>query len=155
MPKSRPPNDPEFRQKIIELHRGCRSAKSLAAGFGCTEQSVRNWSYHAWRTRLPSKRTVADAELKERIRAIHTQSRETYGAPRIHAELAAEGVCVGRKRVARLMLAASLEGASRRKWCTTTVHDERARPAPDLVDPHFEAPGPDQLWVADITYVPT
>jgi putative transposase len=121
----------------------------------CRVLGVSESGYHAWRTRLPSKRAVADAELTERIRAIHTQSRETYGAPRIHAELAAEGICVGRKRVARLMLAASLQGASRRKWCTTTVRDERARPAPDLVDRNFEAPGPNQLWVADITYVPT
>lgn len=121
----------------------------------CQVLGVSESGYHAWRTRLPSKRAVADAELNDRIRAIHASSRETYGAPRIHAELAAEGVCVGRKRVARLMRAACLQGVSRRKSCITTVRDERARPAPDLVDRHFEAPGPDQLWVADITYVPT
>jgi putative transposase len=121
----------------------------------CQVLGVSESGYHAWRTRLPSKRAVADAELTDRIRAIHAKSRETYRAPRIHAELAAEGICVGRKRVARLMRAACLQGVSRRKGCTTTVRDERARPAPDLVDRHFEAPGPDQLWVADITYVPT
>lgn len=121
----------------------------------CRVLDVSESGYHAWRTRLPSKRAVVDGELTERIRVIHAKSRETYGAPRIHAELAAEGVCIGRKRVARLMSAASLQGASRRKSCTTTVRNERARPAPDLVDRNFEAPGPDQLWVADITYVPT
>ncbi|QDE68578.1 transposase [Myxococcus xanthus] len=99
--------------------------------------------------------TEADAGLSERIRAIHAMSDGTYGVPRIHAELAAEGVHIGRKRVARLMRAARLEGVSRRRWCVTTTRDERVRPAPDLVDRKFVAPGPDQLWVADITYIPT
>jgi putative transposase len=75
--------------------------------------------------------------------------------PRIHAELAFEGVHVGRKRVARLMRAAGLQGISRRKWHTTTIRDRDARPAPDLVERDFETEGPDRLWVADITYLPT
>src|SRR5208282_4202724 len=65
------------------------------------------------------------------------------------------GIQVGRKRVARLMRAAGLVGVSRRKWLTTTVRDRDARPAPDLVERHFVAPGPNRLWVADITYIPT
>jgi putative transposase len=89
------------------------------------------------------------------MRAIHEHSRGTYGVPRIHAELAAAGVQVGRKRVARLMRAAGLAGVSRRKWITTTVRDRDARPAPDLVERDFVAPGPNRLWVADITYIPT
>ncbi len=111
--------------------------------------------YHAWRTRPPSKRARDDAALTERIRAIHQRSFGTYGVPRVHAELAAEGIRVGRKRVARLMRAAGLEGASRRRWCTTTTRDDAARPAPDLVERDFTAEGPNKLWVADITYVPT
>jgi putative transposase len=98
---------------------------------------------------------VADVELGARIEAIHARSRSTYGAPRVHAELVAEGVHVGRKRVARLMRAAALCGVSRRRSCTTTRRDGRGRQAPDLVDRRFVVPGPDQLWVADITYVPT
>ncbi|MCP3166843.1 IS3 family transposase [Myxococcus qinghaiensis] len=121
----------------------------------CRVLEVSESGYHAWRTRLPSKRAVADEGLSERIRAIHAMSDGTYGVPRIHAELAAEGVHIGRKRVARLMRAARIEGVSRRRWCVTTTRDERARPAPDLVDRKFVAPGPDQLWVADITYIPT
>jgi putative transposase len=73
----------------------------------------------------------------------------------VHAELAAEGVAVGRKRVARLMRAAGLEGVSRRKGVITTRRNERTRPAPDLVERRFTAAGPNRLWVADITYVPT
>jgi len=93
-------------------------------------------------------------ELTAQIQALHRESRGTYGAPRIHADLAAHGIHVGRKRVARLMRTAALQGVSRRT-CRTTVRDETARPAPDLVDRQFTAGGPDRLWVADITYVPT
>jgi putative transposase len=93
--------------------------------------------------------------LSERIRAIHTRSRGTYGAPRIHAELREEGIRVGRKRVARLMQAAGLQGVSRRKAPSTTRRSERARPAPDLVERDFTAAAPNRLWVADITYIPT
>jgi putative transposase len=74
----------------------------------------------------------------------------------VHEELRDEqGVRVGRKRIARLMRSAGLQGVSRRKWCRTTIRDQRQRPAPDLVDRDFRADGPDRLWVADITYVPT
>ena len=111
--------------------------------------------YYAWRERGASARSIADAELTERIKAIHTGSRETYGAPRIHAELADEGIQVGRKRIERLMKAAAIAGISRRKGSRTTLRDERVRPALDLVDRDFTADKPDQLWVADITYIPT
>jgi putative transposase len=93
--------------------------------------------------------------LTETIRAIHAESRRTYGAPRVHAELQARGVRVGKKRVARLMKAAGLRGVSRRKRSTTTRREPQARPAPDLVERDFSAEHPDELWVADITYVPT
>ncbi len=111
--------------------------------------------FHAWTGRAPSARDVADGELLEQIRKIHEQSHKTYGAPRIHAELACQGIRVGRKRVERLMKAAGLQGVSRRKSARTTIRDERVRPACDLVDRNFEAEAPDRLWVADITYVPT
>jgi putative transposase len=111
--------------------------------------------FYAWAGRSPSRRACEDAELGKRIRSIHEQSRGTYGAPRIHAELSASGTHVGRKRVARLMRANSIRGVSRRKWTTTTVRDRAAVVAPDLVKRDFRAQGPNQLWVADITYVPT
>ncbi len=111
--------------------------------------------FYAWRERPSSARFVADAKLTARIKTIHQASRETYGAPRIHAELADEGIQVGRKRVERLMKAAAIAGVSRRKGPRTTLRDERVRPALDLVDRDFTAEEPDQLWVADITYLPT
>jgi putative transposase len=112
--------------------------------------------YYAWLRRPPSVRAVADAALLKRIRTVHASSRETYGAPRVHAELRAGGERHGRKRVARLMREANLVGASRRRGGpVTTRRDKDARPAPDLVDRDFGAMGPNQLWVADITFVPT
>jgi putative transposase len=121
----------------------------------CRALGVSPSGYYAWRSRPLSARGQADAELTVRIRAIHERSRGTYGAPRIHFELASEGIHVSRKRVARLMRAAGLEGVSRRKGWKTTVRDDEARPAPDLVEREFAADGPDRLWVADITYLPT
>ena len=121
----------------------------------CRVLEVSTSGYYAWCKRSPSARAQADAELTSRMNAIHERSHETYGAPRVHAELEAEGIQVGRKRVARLMRTAGLVGVSRRKWITTTVRDRNARPAPDLVERNFVAPGPNRLWVADITYIPT
>ena len=121
----------------------------------CRVLEVSTSGYYAWCKRSPSARAQADAELTSRMNAIHERSHGTYGAPRVHAELEAEGIQVGRKRVARLMRTAGLVGVSRRKWVTTTVRDRNARPAPDLVERNFVAPGPNRLWVADITYIPT
>ena len=121
----------------------------------CRSLGVSRSGFYAWQERCPSARAIADAELMERITTIHRGSRETYGAPRIHAELADEGIHVGRKRVEGLMKAAGLKGVSRRRFVTTTMRDERVRPANDLVDRNFYANAPNVLWVADITYVPT
>ena len=121
----------------------------------CRVLEVSRSGYYAWRRREPSARAQSDATLTARIREVHEDSRKTYGSPRIHAELQEEGQRVGRKRVARLMRGARLEGASRRRFVKTTQRAEDARPAPDLVDRDFSVSGPDQLWVADITYVPT
>ncbi len=112
--------------------------------------------YYAWRHRSPSAHAVADAALLKRVRTVHATSRQTYGAPRIHADLRAGGEKHGRKRIARLMRDAGLVGACHRQGGpTTTRRDKEARPAPDLVDRNFTASGPNQLWIADITYIPT
>ncbi len=89
--------------------------------------------YHAWRKRPPSKKQEADTTLLKRVRTVHASSRETYGAPRLHAKLRAGGEKHGCKRIARLMRAAGLVGASRRRaGITTTRQDRKARSAPDL-----------------------
>jgi putative transposase len=121
----------------------------------CRVLGVSTSGYHAWLKRPASGRSRHDSRLSERIRAIHMQSRGTYGLPRIHAELRDQGVNVGRKRVARLMRQAALAGVSRRKGFKTTVRDRAARVAPDRVARQFTAAAFDRLWVADITYIPT
>ena len=121
----------------------------------CRVLGVSASGYWAWRARPPSDRAVSDEALTDRIRSIHEASRGTYGAPRVHAELAAAGIDCGRKRVARLMTRAGLVGVHRRRGVHTTRRDRTAAPAPDLIDRDFAASGPDRLWVADITYLPT
>jgi putative transposase len=121
----------------------------------CRVLGVSPSGYYAWRKRPLSARARADVELTAEIQAIHKDSRGTYGAPRVHAELAATGHHLGRKRVARLMRGAGIVGVSRRRQFTTTVRDAGARPAPDLVGRNFKVDVPNRLWVADITYIPT
>jgi putative transposase len=121
----------------------------------CRVLGVSPSGYYAWCDRPLSARAQADQVLLVQIRAIYERSRGIYGAPRIHAELQAQGVRCGRKRVARLMRDADLAGAQRRRYWGTTRQDRRAVAAPDLVQRDFTASGPDQLWVADMTYVAT
>ena len=105
---------------------------------------------------FPSARSRRDDELGERIMEIWRESHETYGSPRIHAALRAEGERVGRKRVARLMRELGVRGVTRRRFrIGTTTRDKRSRAAPDLVNRDFTANGPNGLWVADNTQVPT
>jgi putative transposase len=122
----------------------------------CRVLGVPRAAYYAWKTRRPSQRAVEDAALTERIRQAHKASKGTYGAPRIHAELRlAHGIRVGRKRVARLLRTAGLQGAHRRQRAWTTRRDPKARPAPDLVGRQFTADRPDRLWHTDIKQVDT
>jgi len=120
----------------------------------CRVLGVSQSGFYAWDRRAPSTRAKSDAALVERIGAVHAGSHGTYGAPRIHAELAESGVRTGRKRIARLMRQAGIVGVSRRRFVVTTRRDG-GRQAPDLVDRTFVADAPNVLWVADITYIPT
>lgn len=121
----------------------------------CRVLEVSPSGYYAWRDRERSIREQEDEKLQLRVKAIHEYSDGTYGVPRIHRHLRDEGTRVSPKRVARVMKAACLAGVTRRKWTTTTRRNRSARPAPDLVNRQFVADGPNQLWVADITYIPT
>jgi len=134
----------------MNAHQAFYPVKSM-----CRVLQVSSSGYYAWRKRQPSERTQEDQKLSQQIREIHKRSKGTYGAPRIHAELAEAGVHLGRKRVARLMRAEGLRGVSRRKAPRTTQRKPGAQPAPDLVQRNFTASAPDRLWVADITYVAT
>jgi putative transposase len=121
----------------------------------CRVLGVSKSGYYAWRGRPPSERRRQDALLTEKIREIHSRSRQTYGYPRVHAELRSLGVRCGRRRVARLMRAAGLRGCVRGKKRRTTRRDPRAAPAPDLLCRDFVAVRPNKIWLADITYIPT
>ena len=122
----------------------------------CRVLQVSASGYYAWRERPPSRRAIDNAVLTERIRTVHAASDATYGMPRVRAELIDQGVGVSRQRVARLMRAAHIRGVSRRRaFVVTTQRDKDKQPAPDLVKREFKADGPNQLWVADMTYVPT
>ncbi len=132
-----------------------REKVNYAIALLCRVLGVSSSGYYAWRTRPPSVRAKEDATLKERIVTIHAESRETYGAPRIHAELKAQGVGCGRKRIARLMRTVTLVGCHRRRTTVTTVREPAAPVAPDRVERQFVATKPNALWSADITFVPT
>ncbi len=121
----------------------------------CRVLGVSKSGYYGWLGRGLSERAKVDGALTEAIKAYHSRSQETYGSPRIQRDLAAVGMRVGRKRVARLMRSAGLRGVCRRRWTTTTRRAVGTAAAPDLVKRNFAALGPDRLWVADITYVPT
>ena len=121
----------------------------------CRVVGVSTSGYYAWRQRAPSQRRRDDLVLGDRIEAHYRQPQYTYGRPRIQADLPDAQNHVIDRRVARLISERNLQGASRRKAFTTTISDKNARPAPDLVNRQFTAAAPDQLWIPDITYVPT
>jgi putative transposase len=122
----------------------------------CRVLRVARAGYYAWRLRGSSRRAQADATLTAVLVREHAQSRQTDGAPRLHAVLRAAGTRVGRKRVARLLQAAGLHGVSRRRAVPrTTRADPAAVPAPNLLARDFTAQAPDRCWVGDITYLPT
>ncbi|GAA4609795.1 transposase InsO family protein [Actinoplanes octamycinicus] len=104
-----------------------------------------------------SLRQRADEQLSQRIAAVHAASMGTYGAPRVHAELAEAGLRHGRKRVARLMRAGGLAGKCPRRWRTTTIPDAAAADRPDLVGRDFtvDAAAVNTRWCGDITYINT
>ncbi len=127
---------------------------SFPVQFMCRMLGVSRSGYYGWRSRPPSSRSRQDATLAEKIREIHRRSRETYGSPRVHAELRTLGARCSRKRVERLMRQAGLQGCIRGRRKGTTRRGKRA-PAEDLVKRNFAAVAPDKVWTADITYVAT
>ncbi len=122
----------------------------------CHLLEVSRSAYYQRRNAAPSQREQTDAELLEKITAIHQESKGTYGSPRIHKELGHRQVTCGRRRVTRLMRQAGLEGRCKKRWRKTTVPDPQAELARDLIQRHF---GPteemDRRYVGDITYIAT
>ncbi len=123
----------------------------------CELLEVSRAAFYQWSAHIPTARALSDAELTERIKVIHAESKGTYGAPRIHAQLRRDGIHCGKKRVARLMVAAGLAGRCPIRWRTTTIADPDAESrAVDLIKRIF---GPDTCldtrWCGDITYIRT
>ena len=148
------------RQKREDVYSVYRLVKANQADLPvralCETLKVSASGYYEWRNRPASKRAQANTVLSEHIRRTHRASDETYGMPRIRAELADAHIHASRKRIARLMRAMRIQGLSRRRaWCVTTQRNKRQRPAPDLVKRVFVAQGINALWVADMTYIPT
>ena len=120
----------------------------------CRVLRVSRSGYYAWLKRPPSRWQRADDQLLVHIRRIHSASRGTYGSPRIQAALRHQGIRVSRRRISRLMVRAGLRGVSRRRKVFTT-RSSGSKVAVDRVERQFQATGPDELWVADSTYIPT
>lgn len=127
-----------------------------SVGQMCRVLKISKSGFYAWDKRPMSNRARKDLWLTSKIQAIHLRSRGVYGSPNIHAELADDyGIRIGRKRVARLMRAAGLRGATLRRFVVTTTPDPKASRSVDLVDRQFHAEYRNRLWVSDITYIPT
>ena len=116
----------------------------------CELFEVSRAAYYERKQAIPTQRELADAELTEKIIAVHAESKGTYGSPRVHQELVKRGVACGRRRVRRLIRRAGLEGRCKKRWRTTTVPDPAAERAKDLIGLHF---GPctelDRRYVGD------
>ena len=122
----------------------------------CDALSVSRSSYYAWRSRPESARKIANRELLADIRRVHTDHRGRYGAPRIHAELRAEGRTASRKRVERIMRRHGIRAQAPRRYRVCTTDSKHSLPvAANLLDRNFVAEKPNQVWLADITYIPT
>jgi putative transposase len=121
----------------------------------CRVVGVAASGFYAWLRRGPSQRERQDRSLAEQIAAVFAASRRTYGSPRVHAELRAEGIRVSRKRVARLMREGGLAATIRRRFPRTTNSDHGRPVAPNLLEQKFTAEQPDTVWLADISYIAT
>lgn len=133
--------------RFIRAERANHSVATL-----CRVLDVSRAGFYAAERRAPCQRATQDERILEAIREIHSDSRETYGVPRVHAMLARRGIHVGRKRVARLMVADGLTGLIRRRKGKTTVRVPGVVTAPDLVRREWNPTEPNRLWVADITF---
>jgi putative transposase len=140
-----------MRFRLIEDHQGVWPVRVM-----CDALSVSPSGYYAWRSRPDSPRKIANRDLLADIRRVHAQHQERYGAPRVHAELRAEGRTVSRKRVERVMRQHGLRARAPRCYRVCTTDSKHSLPvAANLLDQNFVADQPNQVWLADITYIPT
>lgn len=136
--------------RFVQEHR-----ETFRVGMMCRVLQVSRSGYYAWRHRQPSSRERQDRELVGRIHAIHQESRETYGSPRVHAQLRREGRTAGRHRIARLMRWEGLRGCAKQRFRRTASVRAETPAAPNLLKGDFSAAAPNRVWVGDITQVRT
>lgn len=137
--------------RFIAAHRDLWPVVVMCQVLGCSSSG-----FYAWRDRAPSERAQRDAALSEKIQAEFTKHKGRYGCPRIHRELRTAGERIGRKRVARLMRQLRLRARAARRWRFATTRTDPSLPvAPNRLGRDFTASAPNQVWLADITYIPT
>jgi putative transposase len=140
-----------MKYRFLRDHAGIHRVEKM-----CRMLEVSRSGYYVWRKRPMGRRRGENLRLVTEIRAVHRISKETYGSPRIHAQLRDQGISCGKHRVARLMRIHGIKPRYRRKFRPTTTDSAHSLPvAPNLLDRHFEAVAPNRVWVADITYIPT
>ena len=139
-----------MRFRFVDEHQ-----EAFEVGVMCGILEVSRSGFYAWCERPESKRAKESTRLGVLVAEVHEKSRKNYGVPRVHAELRARGEKCGRHRVARLMRERKLQGRVKRRYQTTTKADARNPVAPNLLDRKFSTERPDQVWVGDITYLPT
>ena len=139
-----------MRYQFIEEHRGEFSVARM-----CEVLKVQRSGYYAWRKQPLSAQKMANEKLTEQIRKIHQESKETYGSPRVHRELNAQGHRCSKNRVARLMKESNIRAKTRRKYKVTTRRDESHPVVTNLLKQQFQAERPDQYYLSDITYIGT
>lgn len=137
--------------RFVDEHRGTWPVKMI-----CRVMGVSASGYYAWRSRPESRRLSEDRTLSTEIRDIHVESGGVYGAPRVHAVMRALGRRIGRNRVARLMRLAGLRGLAALPRRVRTTDSRHSYPiAPNRIGRNFTASAPNQVWLADLTYIPT
>jgi putative transposase len=135
----------------------CRAIRAHASWFPvtlmCHTLAVSLSGYYAWVARPESRRTAEDRQLLAEIRVIHAESRSTYGSPRVHATLQAQGQRIGEHRVARLMRTSVIRAKTVKKWRATTDSAHQYPVVPNTLNRQFAVAHPNQVWAGDITYV--
>lgn len=139
-----------MRYRLVEEHRGKHSVVAL-----CRAMEVSSSAFYAWRHRSVSAREQANVALLVEVRAAHFESEGTYGSPRVHQHLLANGIVCGRHRVARLMRGAGIRGCQPKRFVVTTESQRSGWHAPNILKQRFESQRANQVWVGDITFVPT
>jgi putative transposase len=134
--------------QFIRDHRECFSVRLM-----CRVLDASPGGFYDWLRRPESRRAAEDRALVERIEAVHSESRRTYGSPRVHARLKAEGYRIGRKRVARLMRENDIRAKAKRKFKVTTDSRHDHPVAPNLLDRQFMVAAPNTVWLADLSYI--